>query len=309
MSIQDRDGLVWADGKMIPWREASLHFLNHTLHYGVGVFEGVRSYDLEDRGGCIFRLEDHTRRLLRSAHILQMSVPWDADTLNEAQKQVLRENGLREAYIRPICYCESEKMGLHTDGVSVRVMIGAWEWPSYLDPEAQSRGIKVKTSSFTRHHVNVSMCKAKVTGHYVNSILALQEAQNTGCEEALMLDNEGYVSEGSGENIFMVRNGVLHTPELRSCLDGITRDTIITLARENSMSVVERCITRDELYIADEAFFTGTAAEVVPICSVDDRLIGDGQRGPCTQRLQTLFFDAVHGKGKHPEWLIPIAEK
>ena len=306
MSLADRDGWIWVDGELRPWREAQLHFLTHSLHYGIGAFEGVRAYNTE-RGSCVFRLEDHTRRLINSAHILQMEVPWSEDTLNAAQLEVLRANQLEEAYIRPLLFYNSEAMGIRTEQLSTRCMIAAWVWPDYISPEARETGIKVRTSSYTRHHVNISMCKAKATGHYINSILALREAVSAGAEEALLLDNEGYVCEGSGENIFIVRNGILQTPELHSCLEGITRDSIITLARETGLEVRERKFTRDEVYIADEAFFTGTAVEVVPICELDGRCIGNGRRGRITAKLQQLFFDEARGCGQlHPEWLTQV---
>jgi len=308
MSFDDRDGVIWFDGKLVPWRDARTHVLTHTLHYGLGVFEGVRAYHTPQRGTCIFRLREHTERLFRSAHILRMRMPFDRETINEAQRAVVRENGLEEAYLRPLCYLGSEAMGLRAEGLETHVVVAAWEWPSYMDPEARERGIKVRCSSYTRHHVNVTMCKAKAVGNYTNSMLALREAIDSGCEEALMLDPEGYVAEGSGENFFMVRDGRVHTPELTSCLDGITRDTIISLIREQGLELVERRITRDEVYIADEAFFTGTAAEVVPVRELDGRTIGDGRRGPITAELQTRYFDLVRGKsGEHSGWLTPVS--
>ncbi len=308
MSLADRDGLIWMDGEMVPWREAQVHVLTHTFHYGLGVFEGVRAYATPDRGTCIFRLKEHTDRLFNSAHILSMNMPYDKDTLNQAQKDVVRENGLDEGYLRPMCFYGSEGMGLRADGLKTHVMVAAWEWPSYMDPEAQARGIKVRTSSFTRHHVNISMCKAKANGNYINSMLALREALDCGAEEALMLDNEGYVAEGSGENFFMVRNDRIYTPELTSCLDGITRATIFTLAEELGYTISERRITRDEVYVADEAFFTGTAAEVVPIRELDGRTIGSGARGPLTEKLQTMYFDTVRGnRSENSHWLEPVA--
>ena len=306
--FDDRDGLIWLDGEMVPWRDARTHVLTHTLHYGLGVFEGVRAYQTAARGTCIFRLQAHTDRLFASAHILRMSMPFDRETLNAAQRAVVRENGLEEAYLRPLCFLGSEGMGLRAEGLKTHVAIAAWEWPSYMDPEARERGIKVRTSSYTRHHVNITMCKAKAVGNYTNSMLALREAIESGCEEALLLDNEGYVAEGSGENFFMIRNGKVHTPELTSCLDGITRDTIMTLIRERGLELVERRITRDEVYIADEAFFTGTAAEVVPIRELDGRQIGNGRRGPVTEALQAGYFDLVRGKSAdHADWLDPVA--
>ncbi|MEO9588385.1 MAG: branched-chain amino acid transaminase, partial [Marinobacter sp.] len=285
MSMADRDGLIWLDGEMVPWREAKTHVLTHTLHYGLGCFEGVRAYSTE-KGAAIFRLEDHTNRLFRSAHILNMTMPFSKDELNAAQIAAVRENNLDEAYLRPMVFLGSEGMGLRADNLKVHVMVAAWSWPSYMSPEAKELGIKVRTSSYTRHHVNITMCKAKANGNYINSMLALNEAIASGCEEALLLDNEGYVAEGSGENIFIMRDGVLHTPELTSCLEGITRQTILDFAKELNIPVKERRITRDEVYIADEAFFTGTAAEVLPIRELDGRLIGAGKRGPLTEKLQ-----------------------
>ncbi|MBE02450.1 branched-chain amino acid transaminase [uncultured Marinobacter sp.] len=306
MSMADRDGLIWLDGEMVPWREAKTHVLTHTLHYGLGCFEGVRAYNTAN-GPAIFRLQEHTDRLFRSAHILNMKMPFTKDDVNEAQRAAVRENNLDEAYLRPMVFLGSEGMGLRADNLKVHVMVAAWSWPSYMSPEARERGIKVRTSSYTRHHVNITMCKAKANGNYINSMLALNEAIACGCDEALLLDNEGYVAEGSGENIFILRDGVLHTPELTSCLEGITRATIIEFARELGIPVRERRITRDEIYIADEAFFTGTAAEVLPIRELDGRVIGQGKRGPVTEKMQSMYFDAVKGKSmEHSEWLTPV---
>lgn len=303
MSMADRDGLIWYDGEMVPWRDATTHVLTHTLHYGMGVFEGVRAYPT-DRGPAIFRLEDHTRRLFRSARILGMTIPFTEDELNDAQKAAVRENGLKSAYIRPMCFYGSEGMGLRADNLKVHGIVAAWEWGAYLGAENMERGIRIKTSSFNRHHVNITMCKAKANGNYMNSMLALQEALSCGYDEALLLDVEGYVSEGSGENFFMVCDGVIYTPELTSALDGITRKSILALAAEEGIEVREKRITRDEVYVADEAFFTGTAAEVTPIRELDRRPIGNGGRGPVTERLQALYFDVVHGRnGRHEEWL------
>jgi len=308
MDFANREGLIWLDGKMVPWQEAKVHVLTHTLHYGLGVFEGVRAYHTDDRGTCIFKLQEHTNRLFNSAKILMMKMPYDKEAINEAHKQVVRENGLPEAYLRPMCFYGSEGMGLRADQLQTHVMVAAWEWPSYMDPEARNRGIKVRTSSYTRHHVNIAMCKAKANGQYINSLLALREAIDSGAEEALLLDNEGYVAEGSGENFFMVKNGVLYTPELTSCLEGITRATVIELAQEIGLTVREKRITRDEVYIADEAFFTGTAAEVVPIRELDSRTIGSGSRGPITEKLQAMYFDSVRGKRtENPQWLSEVA--
>ncbi|MGO1462599.1 MAG: branched-chain amino acid transaminase, partial [Oleiphilaceae bacterium] len=270
---------------------------------GMGCFEGVRAYNTAN-GPAIFRLKDHTDRLFRSAHILNMKMPFTKEELNDAQCAAVRDNKLDEAYLRPMAFLGSEGMGLRADNLKVHAMVAAWSWPSYMSPEAKEMGIKVRTSSYTRHHVNITMCKAKANGNYINSMLALNEAIASGCEEALLLDNEGYVAEGSGENIFIMRNGVLHTPELTSCLEGITRQTILDFAAELNIPVKERRITRDEVYVADEAFFTGTAAEVLPIRELDGRAIGAGKRGPVTEKLQAMYFDAVQGKlPQHSDWL------
>jgi branched-chain amino acid aminotransferase len=303
MSFSDRDGVIWMDGELVPWRDATVHVLTHTLHYGVGVFEGVRAYRT-DKGTAIFRLLDHTDRFFRSARIMGMKLPFDRDTLNEAQKTVVRENGLTEAYIRPLAFWGSEGMGLHARNLKTHIAIASWAWGAYLGDEGLNRGIRVKTSSFSRHHVNSTMCKAKANGHYYNSIMALEEALAAGCDEALLLDTEGYVAEGSGENIFIVRDGRVLTPELTSALEGITRDTVLALFAELGIDVHAKRITRDEVYIADEAFFCGTAAEVTPIRELDGRPIGEGSRGPITERVQSMYFDQVKGKREtHPEWL------
>ncbi|MFB3107430.1 MAG: branched-chain amino acid transaminase, partial [Pseudomonadales bacterium] len=286
--------------------DAKVHVLTHTLHYGVGVFEGVRAYDTPE-GPCIFRLNEHTNRLFNSAHILGLTIPYTKEEVSEAQLEVFRANKLPEGYLRPMVYLGSEAMGLRAKDLSVNLMVAAWPWPDYMDPDSGEKGIVVRTSSFTRHHVNITMCKAKANGNYINSILALHEALDSGCDEALLLDNEGYVAEGSGENIFLVKEGVLHTPELTSCLDGITRNTVFHLADEMGLQIKERRITRDEVYICDEAFFTGTAAEVLPIRELDGRRIGDGKRGPITERLQSAYFDQVRGKrNAFPEWHTPV---
>ena len=306
MSMADRDGVIWYDGELVPWREANSHVLTHTLHYGLGVFEGVRAYDAVG-GTAIFRLQDHTDRLFRSAHILNLKMPYDRETLNQAQIMVVRENGLNNAYIRPICFLGSEGMGLRADNLRTHVVVAAWDWGSYLGEEGMRNGIRVRTSSFTRHHVNITMTRAKATGNYTNSILALQEALHDGYDEAVLLDPEGYVAEGSGENIFIIRDGVIYTPELTSALDGITRNTIIQFIDELGLKLIEKRITRDEVYIADEAFFTGSAAEVTPIREYDNRQIGNGGRGPITERLQTMYFDQIHGRREeHPEWLTRV---
>lgn len=303
MNMDDRDGLIWLDGEWLPWREAKTHLLTHTLHYGCGVFEGLRAYQTE-RGTAIFRLRDHTNRLFRSAHILNMKIPFTKDALDMAQLEAVSKNNLKSAYLRPMCFLGAEGMGLHAANLSVHVMVAAWEWGSYLGNDGIKNGIKVRTSSYTRNHVNSLMCKAKANGNYLNSILAVQEAVSCGCDEALLLDHEGYVAEGSGENIFIVRGGKLYTPDLTSALEGITRETVMTIAHESGLKVIEKRITRDEVYIADEAFFTGTAAEVTPIRMLDGREIGAGGRGPITQQLQGLYFDHVQGRrSDHAEWL------
>ncbi len=305
-TMADRDGVIWLDGELVPWREAKTHVLTHTLHYGMGVFEGVRAYKTVN-GTAIFRLQEHTDRLFRSAHILRMPMPFDKASINQAQRAAVRENHLQSAYIRPMCFYGSEGMGLRADNLQVHVMVAAWEWGAYLGAENMQKGIRVRTSSYTRHHVNVTMCKAKANGNYMNSMLALNEALSCGYDEALLLDPEGYVAEGSGENIFLIRDGEILTPDLTSALDGITRKTVVQLASEIGVPVREKRITRDEVYVADEAFFTGTAAEVTPIREVDNRCIGDGSRGPLTERLQTLYFDQVLGRrDEHPEWLTLI---
>ncbi|EAA3799244.1 branched-chain amino acid transaminase [Pseudomonas paralcaligenes] len=306
MSMADRDGVIWYDGELVQWREATTHVLTHTLHYGMGVFEGVRAYNTPD-GTAIFRLQAHTDRLFDSAHIMGMKIPFTKEEINEATRAAVRENNLETAYIRPMVFYGSEAMGLRATGLKVRVIVAAWHWGAYMGEEALQKGIKVRTSSFTRHHVNISMTRAKANGNYINSMLALQEAISGGADEALLLDPEGYVAEGSGENIFLVKNGVVYTPEVTSCLNGITRATILTLAAELGIEVVEKRITRDEVYIADEAFFTGTAAEVTPIREVDGRQIGIGSRGPVTEKLQKAYFDLVTGKtGAHAEWRTPV---
>ena len=303
MNFDDRDGVIWLDGKMVPWREAKIHVLTHTLHYGMGVFEGVRAYKAEG-GTAIFRLQEHTDRLFQSAHILDMKIPFSPDEINAAQLASVRDNNLESAYLRPMCFYGSEGMGLRADNLRVHCMVAAWNWGSYLGEENMQKGIRIRVSSYTRHHVNSTMCRAKANGNYMNSMMALQEALHDGYDEALLLDAAGFVMEGSGENIFIVRDGVLYTPDLTSALDGITRRTVMQMAEETGLKVVEKRITRDEVYIADEAFFTGTAAEVTPIREIDNRAIGNGGRGPITEKLQTMYFDAVHGRlDNHHDWL------
>ncbi len=306
MSMSDRDGVIWLDGRLVPWREANTHILTHSLHYGLAVFEGVRAYNT-DLGTAVFRLREHTERLLRSAHILQIPVPYDLGTLMKAQLDTVAGNGLEECYIRPLVYLGSEKMGVSPKGAKTHVAVAAWPWGAYLGEQALEQGIRVKTSSYTRHHPNITMCKAKASGNYMNSILANNEATADGYDEALLLDVDGFVAEGSGENIFIVKHGTLHTPDLSSALEGITRDCIMQLAAQEGLAVQERRISRDELYSADEAFFTGTAAEVTPIREVDRRLIGAGHRGPVTTRLQSLYFDCVKGRSpQHRDWLTVV---
>jgi branched-chain amino acid aminotransferase len=302
-SMADRDGVIWYDGKMVNWRDATTHVLTHTLHYGMGVFEGVRAYKT-DKGTAIFRLKEHTDRLFRSAHILQMKMPYSKEVLMEAQKAAVRDNNLESAYMRPMCFYGAEAMGISAKTLSTHVIVAAWKWGAYMGQEALDNGIRVKTSSFSRHHVNITMCKAKANGNYMNSILAHQEAALDGYDEALLLDVDGFVAEGSGENIFIIRNGKLYTPDLTSALEGITRDTILQLAAEIGLTVIEKRITRDEVYSADEAFFTGTAAEVTPIRELDRRNIGEGTAGPITKQLQKMYFDAVTGQSpQHADWL------
>lgn len=307
MSMADRDGYIWQDGKLVPWRNATTHVLTHSLHYGLAVFEGLRAYKTAS-GTAIFRLKEHTERLFNSAHIYMMKIPYGREVIMEAQKEVVRANELESCYVRPIAFYGSEKMGVSPKGASVHVAIAAWPWGAYLGAEALENGIRVKTSSHARHHVNVSMCRAKYSGTYANSILANLEATEHGYDEGLLLDVDGFVAEGSGENLFMVKNGKIYEPELTSALIGITRDSIITLAQEMGYTVTAKRITRDDLYIADEAFFTGTAAEVTPIREVDGRVIGTGKRGPVTSALQKAFFDCVTGKSpQHGDWLAPVA--
>ena len=306
MSMADRDGFIWHDGKLVPWREATTHVLTHSLHYGLAVFEGLRAYKTTS-GTAIFRLREHTERLFNSAHIFMMKMPYDKETLIAAQREVVRANDLESCYVRPIAFYGSEKMGVSPKGAQVHVSIAAWPWGAYLGADGLEKGIRVKTSSFARHHINVTMCRAKFSGTYANSILANQEAVDHGYDEALLLDVDGYVAEGAGENLFLVKNGKLYEPELTSALIGITRDSVIQLAGDIGLEVHTKRITRDDIYIADEAFFTGTAAEVTPIRELDNRVIGAGKRGPVTEKLQSMFFDVVNGRNpKYAKWLTPI---
>ena len=306
MSMADRDGWIWMDGKLVPWRDAKIHVLTHTLHYGMGVFEGVRCYETPT-GSAIFRLRAHTQRFLNSAKIFQMKVPFDAATLEAAQIEVVKANGLKSCYLRPIAWIGSEKLGIAAVNNTIHVAIAAWPWGAYLGEDGLNKGIRVKTSSFSRHHVNVSLVRAKACGYYINSILAHQEVAAQGYDEALLLDTDGYASEGSGENLFVSRNGKVYTPDVGWRHDGIRRDAVITRAQDLGLSVIEKRITRDEIYCADEAFFTGTAAEVTPIRELDDRVIGEGARGPITTKIQAVFFDAVSGKAPaYAHWLAVI---
>ena len=306
-SLADRDGKIWMDGELVDWRDAKIHVLTHTLHYGCGAFEGVRAYKTE-QGTAIFRLQEHTERLYNSAKILRMKIPFTPEQLNEAQKQVVRENKLESGYLRPLVWIGSEKLGVSPKGNSVHAMVAAWEWGAYLGEEGMKRGIRVKTSSYTRHHVNITMTQAKAVSNYSNSILANMEALDDGYDEALLLDAAGFVSEGAGENIFLVKDGVVYTPDLSAgALNGITRNTVLHIAKDLGIDVVQKRITRDEVYISDEAFFTGTAAEVTPIRELDRVQIGAGQRGPLTEKIQSAFFDIVNGRNpKYAHWLAKV---
>lgn len=297
---------IWMDGKFVDWDEANVHILTHTLHYGLGMFEGIRCYNT-GKGSAIFRLEEHVDRLFASAHIFNIEIPFTKKQISDAITGTVKINKLKECYIRPLVYIGYGAMGLYPKGNPINVAIAAWPWGAYLGDEGLEKGIRVQVSSFTRHHVNSTMTRAKVCGYYVNSQIAKKEAIACGYDEALLLDPEGYVSEASGENIFIVRNGVLKTTPLTTILEGITRDSIMTIAKDNRIPVEEERFTRDEMYIADEAFFTGTAAEVTPIREIDNRKIGAGSRGKITKKLQTIFFDVVKGKNrKYNHWLTRI---
>lgn len=303
MSMSDRDGFIWQDGKLVPWREATTHVLTHSLHYGLAVFEGLRAY-ATDKGPAIFRLKEHTDRFFNSAHIYRMAIPYSREELMAAHCEVIRANKLESGYIRPIAFYGSEKMGVSPKGAKVHVAIAAWPWGAYLGADGMEKGIRVKTASFARHHINVTMARAKFAATYANSILANMEATDDGYDEALLLDVDGFVAEGSGENIFIVKDGVIYEPELTSALMGITRATVIAIARELGLEVRSKRLTRDDIYIADEAFFSGTAAEITPIRELDRRPIGEGQRGPVTTRLQARYFDIVNGRApEYGNWL------
>lgn len=306
MSMADRDGFIWFNGKLVPWREAQVHVLTHSLHYGLSVFEGERAYKT-DKGTAIFKLKEHTDRLFNSAHIYLMKIPYTKEQINEATAEVIRANKLDSAYIRPIAFYGSEKMGVSPRGAGVHVAIAAWPWGAYLGEEGMEKGIRVKTSSYSRHHVNVTMARAKFAATYANSILANMEATTDGYDEALLLDVDGFVAEGAGENLFIVKDGCIYEPEIASALVGITRSTIISLAKDMGLQVVSKRLTRDDIYIADEAFFTGTAAEVTPIRELDNRTIGAGKRGPITEELQKRYFDVVYGRNdKYEHWLTRV---
>ena len=306
-SLADQDGKIWMDGQWVPWRDAKVHVLTHTLHYGCGAFEGVRAYQTA-QGTAIFRLAEHTQRLFNSAKILRMNIPFTPQALNDAQCEVVRQNQLTSCYIRPLVFIGAEKLGVSPKGNRIHVIVAAWAWGAYLGEEGMARGIRVKTSSYTRHHVNITMTQAKAVSNYTNSILANMEALDDGYDEALLLDATGFVSEGAGENLFVVKDGVIYTPDLSAgALNGITRNTVLHIAKDLGIEVVQKRITRDEIYIADEAFFTGTAAEVTPIRELDRVTLGSGARGPVTQRVQQAFFDIVNGhNAQYSHWLTHV---
>ena len=307
MSMSDRDGKIWMDGRLVEWRDAKIHVLTHTLHYGCGAFEGVRAYKTAS-GTAIFRLREHTERLFNSAKILRMNIPFSLEQVMQAQQEVVRVNALESCYLRPLTWIGAAKLGVSPKGNSIHLMIAAWPWGAYLGEEGLQRGIRVKTSSYTRHHVNITMTQAKAVSNYTNSILANMEATDEGYDEALLLDAAGFVAEGAGENIFIIKKGVVYTPDLSAgALNGITRDTIFAICADLGLRLVEKRITRDEVYICDEAFFTGTAAEVTPIRELDRIVIGSGARGPLTEKIQTAFFDIVNGRNpKYAQWLSAV---
>jgi branched-chain amino acid aminotransferase len=307
LPLHDRDGKIWFDGQLVDWRDAKIHVLTHTLHYGCGAFEGVRAYDTVN-GTAIFRLQEHTQRLYNSAKILRMKMPFSMEQVNEAQKEVVRANQLKSCYLRPLVWIGSEKLGVSPKGNQIHVMVAAWAWGAYLGEEGLKRGIRIKTSSYTRHHVNITMTQAKAVSNYSNSILANMEATDDGYDEALLLDSAGFVSEGAGENVFLIKDGVVYTPDLSAgALNGITRNTVLHICEDLGIKVVQKRITRDECYIADEMFFTGTAAEVTPIRELDRVQIGEGQRGPLTEKIQSAFFDIVNGRNpKYAQWLSKV---
>ena len=308
MSMDDRDGKIWMDGELVEWRDAKIHVLTHTLHYGCGAFEGVRAYKT-DKGTAIFRLKEHTERLFNSAKILRMPITFTQQELMQAQLDVVKANNLESCYLRPLVWLGSEKLGVSPKGAKVHAMVAAWAWGAYLGEEGLKRGIRVKTSSYTRHHVNITMTQAKAVSNYTNSILANLEATEDGYDEAMLLDSAGFVSEGAGENLFIIKDGKLYTPDLSAgALNGITRNTIFAICQDLGLELKEKRITRDEVYICDEAFFTGTAAEVTPIRELDRIQIGQGSRGPITEKIQAAFFDIVNGRNpKYAEWLTKVA--
>ncbi|WP_370577830.1 branched-chain amino acid transaminase [Snodgrassella alvi] len=306
MSMADQDGFIWFNGNLVEWRKAQTHVLTHTLHYGMGVFEGVRAYETQN-GTAIFRLQDHTKRLFNSAKITGMHLPFTMEEINQAHIEVVKANKLASCYFRPMAFYGSNKLGVAPDQNDVQGIVAAWPWGAYLGEEGIQKGIRVQISSFTRHHPNITMIKAKANGNYMNSIMANTEATRNGYDEAIMLDSNGFVAEGSGENIFIVNDGKLYTPALDAALDGITRRTVMAIAADMNLTVTEKHITRDEVYCADEVFFTGTAAEVTPIREVDGRVIGCGSRGTLTTEIQQRYFDIVHGKNtKYESWLTYI---
>jgi branched-chain amino acid aminotransferase len=305
--MHDRDGKIWMDGELVEWRDAKIHVLSHTLHYGCGAFEGVRAYDTVN-GTAIFRLQEHTERLFNSAKILRMKIPFTQEQVNEAQRTVVRANQLKAGYVRPLTWIGSQKLGVSPKGNQIHLMVAAWTWGAYLGDDGMKRGIRVKTSSYTRHHVNITMTQAKAVSNYTNSILANMEALDDGYDEALLLDASGFVSEGAGENLFIIKGGVIYTPDLSAgALNGITRNTVFHIAKDLGLEIVQKRITRDEVYIADEAFFTGTAAEVTPIRELDRIEIGAGSRGPFTEKIQSAFFDIVNGRNpQYAHWLTAV---
>jgi len=307
-SMSDRDGKIWMDGQMVEWRDAKIHVLSHTLHYGCGAFEGVRAYKGDDGSTAIFRLEDHTNRLFNSAKILRMVIPFTKEEVNQAQIAVIRENKLESGYLRPLTWVGDKKLGVSTKGNDIHLMVAAWPWGAYLGEEGMTRGIRVKISSYTRHHVNITMTQAKAVSNYTNSILANREATDDGYDEAVLLDASGFVAEGAGENIFVVKDGVVYTPDLSAgALNGITRNTVLHICKDLGLELVQKRITRDEVYISDEVFFTGTAAEVTPIREIDRVEIGSGSRGPITEKIQSAFFDIVNGRNsKYAHWLSKV---
>jgi branched-chain amino acid aminotransferase len=306
--MSDRDGKIWMDGQLVEWRDAKIHVLSHTLHYGCGAFEGVRAYKGDDGSTAIFRLEEHTTRLFNSAKILRMVIPFTKEQVNQAQIDVIRANKLESGYLRPLTWVGDKKLGVSTKGNDIHLMVAAWPWGAYLGEEGMKRGIRVKISSYTRHHVNITMTQAKAVSNYTNSILANREATDDGYDEAVLLDASGFVSEGAGENIFVIKDGVVYTPDLSAgALNGITRNTVLHICQDLGLELVQKRITRDEVYISDEVFFTGTAAEVTPIREIDRIEIGSGSRGPITEKIQSAFFDIVNGRNpKYAHWLSKV---